>query len=71
MKLEQVKRFVEDQDCLNCGQPRLILKFYPHEGGEQVEELSEKMWFYGECSLCEYQSSIVKLMRVARKRRGI
>jgi hypothetical protein len=70
--LATVKKFVESQPCLNCGNENTMeLKFYPHSGGQDVDDIPDKVWLYGDCRRCQYQSSIVKLIRVAKRRKNL
>lgn len=68
MKLKELREFVESQKCLSCGAAGLSLDFYPHDGGEELEDLAGKQWFYGHCSACGIDSALWKLVNAYQAR---
>jgi len=67
MKLEDIGQFVEIAGvcCLTCHR-RLHasdVKCYPHPAGIPLDDYEGNQWVYFECRYCDYQNSLVKIMR--------
>lgn len=61
---------LKDKDCQWCRKTHskesvlfkgLLVEYYPHDGGYQIEGVQGRQWLYVTCPKCQYQWSFKKL----------
>jgi len=71
--LKEVRELIDKLDlkCRWCKEPLTgaDLKYYPHIGGWEVEQLGMKVWLYVECK-CRHGWSLHKLIHQAKIKMG-